>query len=89
MIVALSLLTLPAHADPDFRYRLDAFVAVGLGPKEPWIFPYSDGIAWNLGEEPRIVELKPGERAFLSAVREPAIPKEARRTVVFRRPIAR
>lgn len=31
MTVLLSLLTVPAHADPDFRYRVDAFVAVGTG----------------------------------------------------------
>ncbi len=63
----------------------DAVVAVGLGPKAPWVFPYSDGDEWQLAGEPRVVELKPGERAVLSSVQPPTVPKEQRRTVVFRR----
>ena len=67
----------------------DAVVAVGLGPKPPFVFPWSDGVPWRLGDDPRIVELKPGERAVLSAEQQPTAPKEARRTVVFRRSAAR
>ena len=63
----------------------DAVVAVGLGPKAPWVFPYSDGQEWQLAGEPRVVELKPGERVVLSSVQTPTVPKEHRRTVVFRR----
>lgn len=63
----------------------DAVVAVGLGPKAPWVFPYSDGTEWQLAGEPRIVDLKPGERVVLSSVQPPTVPKEQRRTVVFRR----
>lgn len=64
----------------------DAVVAVGLGPKAPWVFPYSDGEEWQLAGEPRIVDLAPGERAILTSVQTPTVPKEQRRTVVFRRP---
>jgi len=63
----------------------DAVVAVGLGPKAPWVFPYSDGTEWQLAGEPRVVDLKPGERVALSSVEPPTVPKELRRTVVFRR----
>lgn len=63
----------------------DAVVAVGLGPKAPFVFPYSDGSDWQLAGEPRIVDLKPGERVVLSSVQTPSVPKEQRRTVVFRR----
>jgi hypothetical protein len=63
----------------------DAVVAVGLGPKAPWVFPYSDGTEWQLAGEPRVVDLKPGERVVLSSVHPPTVPKEQRRTVVFRR----
>jgi hypothetical protein len=65
----------------------DAVVAVGLGPKAPWVFPYSDGQEWQLAGEPRVVELKPGERVVLSSVQTPTVPKEQRRTVVFRRAV--
>jgi hypothetical protein len=65
----------------------DAVVAVGLGPTPPYVFPYSDAQEWQLAGEPRVVDLKPGERAVLSSVQPPAAAKELRRTVVFRRPM--
>jgi len=63
----------------------DAIVAVGLAPKAPWIFPYTDRNPWELGDPPRIVPLAPGEEAKLTGRRLPDLPLEKRRTVVFRR----
>jgi len=63
----------------------DEVVAVGLGPKPPWVFPYTDGIPWDLGDPPRIVALQPGVAVKLAASPPSNAPLEKRRTVVFRR----
>jgi hypothetical protein len=62
----------------------DAIVAVGLGPKAPWVFPYSDDVPWDLGDPPRIVNLQPGEAVKLVSSPPPSSPVDKRRTVVFR-----
>lgn len=63
----------------------DEVVAVGLGPKPPWVFPYTDGIPWDLGDPPRVVELQPGLAVKLASSPRQSAPIEKRRTVVFRR----
>jgi hypothetical protein len=65
----------------------DAIVGVGLSAKPPWLLPYTDGPAWTLDGEPRIVALRPGGRVALSAKGSVLLPLAERRTVVFRRPI--
>jgi hypothetical protein len=65
----------------------DAIVAVGLVGKPPWVFPYTDGIAWDLGDAPKIVPLKPGASVKLAASPPPNVTPDKRRTVVFRRPM--
>jgi hypothetical protein len=62
----------------------DEVVAVGLGPKPPWVFPYTNGIPWDLGDPPRVVELQPGLAVKLTSSPPPDAPLEKRRTVVFR-----
>jgi hypothetical protein len=62
----------------------DQVVAVGLGPKPPWVFPYTDGLAWDLGDPPRIVALQPGLAVKLASSPPPNAPLEKRRTIVFR-----
>jgi hypothetical protein len=62
----------------------DAVVAVGLGPKAPWAFPYTDGVPWDLGDQPRVVALEPGMAVKLVSTPPPNSPMEKRRTVVFR-----
>jgi hypothetical protein len=62
----------------------DAVVAVGLGPKPPWAFPYTDGVPWDLGDQPRVVALQPGVAVKLVATPPQSAPIEKRRTVVFR-----
>jgi hypothetical protein len=62
----------------------DEVVAVGLGQKPPWVFPYTDGVAWDLGDPPRVVELQPGLAVKLASSPPPNTPLEKRRTVVFR-----
>jgi hypothetical protein len=63
----------------------DAVVAIGLAPSPPWVFPYSDGPPWDLGDAPRAVALQPGASVTLtSPVRFTDAP-DRRRTVVFRR----
>jgi hypothetical protein len=64
----------------------DAIVAVGLGPRAPYVWPYSDGSDWRVDGEPRVVALAPGERVVLSSSVPPSVAKDERRTVVFRRP---
>ncbi len=67
------------------RAAEDAVVAVGLAPSPPWVFPYSDGAPWDLGDAPRVVPLQPGASVTLtSRVRFTDAP-DKRRTVVFRR----
>jgi hypothetical protein len=63
----------------------NAIVAVGLAPKAPWVFPYTDGIPWDLGDPPRAVDLQPGTAVKLVASPAPSAPVDKRRTVVFRR----
>jgi hypothetical protein len=67
----------------------DAVVAVGLGPRPPWVFPFTDGVPWDLGDSPRIVELAPGAKVKLVALPPPNAPIEKRRTVVFRHTASR
>ncbi len=62
----------------------DRVVAVGLGPKAPWVFPYTDAVAWDLGDPPRVVALEPGLAVKLSSSPPSNAPIEKRRTVVFR-----
>jgi hypothetical protein len=62
----------------------DAVVAVGLGPKAPWTFPYTDHVPWDLGDTPVSVAIKPGESVKLTASPAPNAPEDKRRTVVFR-----
>jgi hypothetical protein len=62
----------------------DQIVAVGLGPKPPWVFPYTDGLPWDLGDPPRVVELQPGLAVKLASSPPPNAPLEKRRTIVFR-----
>ncbi len=61
----------------------DAVVAIGLAPSAPWAFPYTDGPAWSLGGEPRIVAVAPLKKVSLAGRGLP--PKAARRSVIFRR----
>lgn len=62
----------------------DQIVAVGLGPKPPWVFPYTDGLPWDLGDPPRVVELQPGLAVKLASSPPTNAPLEKRRTIVFR-----
>jgi hypothetical protein len=63
----------------------NAVVAVGLAPKAPWVFPFTDSAPWSLGDPPRVVELQPGTAVKLVASPAPSSPLDKRRTVVFRR----
>jgi hypothetical protein len=63
----------------------DAVVAVGLVPRPPWVLPYTDGVPWDLGDEPRVVAVKPGDDVKLTMSPLPNAPLNTRRTVVFRR----
>ncbi|MBX3219225.1 MAG: hypothetical protein KF795_01825 [Labilithrix sp.] len=67
------------------RANEDAIVAFSLAPVAPWVFPYTDGPAWTLESEPRIVPVKPLERVTVTATTKTLPPKAIRRTVVFRR----
>jgi hypothetical protein len=67
----------------------DAVVAVGVGQKAPWVFPYTNGVPWDLGDKPVVVEVAPGETVKLTASPPPNSPANQRRTVVFRRTIKR
>jgi len=66
------------------RAQEDAVVAVGLAPKAPWVFPYTDSIPWDLGDAPRVVSLQPGDAIKLTASPVPGVPLDKRRTIVFR-----
>jgi hypothetical protein len=69
----------------------DAVVAIGLDPAPPWTLPYfvpGPGIApWDLGDEPRVVPLTPGQSVKLVSFAPRNTPLEKRRTVVFRRAV--
>lgn len=67
------------------RANEDAIVAFALAPVAPWVFPYTDGPAWGLEGEPRIVPIAPLERVTVTGVSKSLPPKAIRRTVVFRR----
>lgn len=63
----------------------DAIVAVGIAPAEPYVYALSDGPAWTLDREPRVVALQPLQRVTLSSRGKNLPSKATRRTVVFRR----
>lgn len=63
----------------------DAVVALALAPIDPWVFPYTDGPAWTLEGEPRVVPIEPLKRITVTASTKTLAKKESRRTVVFRR----
>lgn len=67
------------------RAAEDAVVAVGVAPRAPWVYPYTDQIPWDLGDAPREIPLEPGKAVLLHATPPPAVPVDKRRTVVFRR----
>lgn len=75
---------LPGGVRVTGRAGEDSVVAVGLAPRAPWAFPYTDGDAWELGEPPRVVELQPGTSVTLTTTPPPSTPVDKRRTVVFR-----
>ncbi|MGH7285306.1 MAG: hypothetical protein ACRELY_27600, partial [Polyangiaceae bacterium] len=65
----------------------DSIVAVGAAPQAPWLVPYTDGAAWSIDGEPRVIPLAPGVRITL----KPSVGSagfngglESRRTIVFR-----
>jgi hypothetical protein len=63
----------------------DAVVAVGIAPRPPWVFPYGNGVRWDLGDAPVIVALEPGASVKLVSSPQSSAALETRRTVVFRR----
>jgi hypothetical protein len=67
------------------RANEDAMVALALAPTPPWVMPYTDGPAWTIDEEPRIVPIRPLERVVVMSTTKTLPPKATRRTVVFRR----
>jgi hypothetical protein len=75
----------PRGAEVLGRAGEDAVVAIVLAPVAPWAFPLTDGEPWKLGDAPRVVPLKPGDKIQLTATPPPVGAKDARRTVVFRR----
>ena len=69
----------------------DSIVAVGAAPQAPWLVTYTDGAAWSIGGEPRVIPLSPGARITLkpspgSAAFHGGL--ESRRTIVFRHAVA-
>ncbi len=68
----------------------DAAIAVSLAPTPPFAFPLTDGPAWTLDGPPRVVPTKPIEKVSLvSTVKGLPSAKDKRRTVVYRRQIAK
>lgn len=68
----------------------DAAIAVSLAPSPPFVFPLTDGPAWTLDGPPRIVATKPIEKVSLvSTVKGLPSAKDKRRTVVYRRQVAK
>jgi hypothetical protein len=69
----------------------DAIVAVGLDSAPPWTVPYfapdPGAPPWDLGDEPRVLPLAPGQTVKLVSYAERKTPIEKRRTVVFRRAV--
>lgn len=78
---------LPSGADVLGRAGEDAIVAVGLEPTPPFVYTYAEGGAkpWELGGEPKVIDLAPGAHVLLKPSASPTAPIEQRRTVVFRR----
>ena len=74
-----------AGVDVTGRHGEDAAVVVGIAAVAPWAFPYCDGAFWSLGEEPLPVALRPAEKVSLATPEAAKIPRDRRRTVVFRR----
>ncbi|MEO6418196.1 MAG: hypothetical protein ABIP39_02235 [Polyangiaceae bacterium] len=75
----------PAGAEVLGRAGEDAIIAVGIEAQPPFVFTYSDGPTWTLGGEPRVIALEAGKHVVLTPTPTPSAPKEARRTIVFRR----
>ncbi len=76
------------------RVAEDGVVAVSVMPGEPWVLPLTDGPAWSLEGEPRVVPIEPLHKVTLTMpLKEWEIrklpPKEKRRSVVFRRAVAK
>jgi hypothetical protein len=67
------------------RAAEDAVVAVGVAPRQPWVFPYTDRVPWDLGDAPRVIALQPGASVKLVSIPPSDSPLEKRRTIVFRR----
>jgi hypothetical protein len=72
-------------ADVLGRAGEDAIVVVGVEPQKPFVYTYSDGAPWRLGDEPRVIALPAGKHALLKPSAAPTASLDARRTVVFRR----
>lgn len=67
------------------RANEDGIVAFTLVPNAPWVVPYTDGPAWSIEGEPRLVPIKTLERVVVTAAAKTTLPPKAtRRTVVFR-----
>jgi hypothetical protein len=65
----------------------DSIVAVGIAPEPPWLVPYTDGAAWSIDGEPRVIPLAPGTRITVLPTKNAAplhSTLDARRTIVFR-----
>ena len=58
---------------------------VGVGPSEPWVYPLTDDVAWQLEGPPQIALVKPLEKVTLVTSLKKLPPINTRRTVVFRR----
>lgn len=71
------------------RVGEDAVVAIGITPRSPWVIPYSDGVAWSLGGDPRVIDLSPGDHVLLTNPAANGIAPRDRRTIVFRRTVKR
>ena len=72
------------------RANEDAVVAITLFKTAPWLVPYTDGPAWSIDGEPRVVPLATLQRTSLFAAPKSKLPpKAARHTIVFRRSSAR
>lgn len=77
-----------AGVDVVGRFGDEAVVVLGMTAKPPWAFAYADGAPEppSLDAEPVVIPIKPGERMSLTSTVARTIRKDARRTVVFRRP---
>lgn len=67
------------------RANEDAMVVLSLSASPPWVIPFTDGPAWTIDGEPRIVAIRPLERVVVTGTTKTLPPKAKRRTVVFRR----